>query len=264
MAAEVFDGRQPQTWVIEVGSGAALLLTLAQTSAFASWTSDGQWLILRIDSEDSYGIYRKRADGTGEAELLYESRIELIPTDVSVDGVLMFTEGDQTSQSTLRTLRLADKSVEDFLATPAFENMGMFSPDGKWVAYVSNESGQNEVYIRPFPRTEGGVRRVSEGGGVGPVWSRSGTELFYRGSSGDIMAVPVSLNPLLTLGRPRPLFRFGDRFRISGNASAYDLHPDGRRFIMVSEPETPIRVSRQVNIVLNWFEELKQRVPAGK
>jgi serine/threonine-protein kinase len=264
VAVEVFDGRQRQaTWVVEMDSGAALPLALSGTSVFASWTSDGQWVILRIDSEDSYGIYRRRADGTGEAERLYESRTELIPTDVSPDGILIFTEGDQTSQSTLRTLRLADKSVEDFLATPAVENMGMFSPDGKWVAYVSNETGQDEVYIRPFPKAEGGVRRASDGGGVGPVWSRNGSELYYRGSDGNLMAVPISLGPTLTVGRPRPLFRFAGRFRISGNASAYDIHPDGRRFIMVSEPETPIPFPRQINVVLNWFEEVKRRVPAG-
>jgi serine/threonine-protein kinase len=248
-----------------LASGAALPLTLGETSVsvFASWTRDSQWIILRIDSADSYGIYRKRADGAGEAELLYESRTELIPTDVSVDDVLLFTEGDQTSQSTLRTLRLADKSVEDFLATPAVEIMGMFSPDGKWVAYVSNETGQQEVYIRPFPKTEGGVRRASEGGGVGPVWSRNGSELYYRGSSGNLMSVPITLSATLTVGRPRPLFRFAGRFRISGNSPAYDIHPDGRRFIMVTEPETPLPVSRQINFMLNWFEELKRRVPAG-
>lgn len=251
-----------QTWIIDIDSGAASPLTFDGTSPMPSWSPDGQWVILRIDTEDSYVIYRKRADGAGEAEMLFESPNVLIPTDVSVDGVLVFTRGDRTGQSALWTLRLDDKSASEFLDTRAVENMAMFSPDGKWLAYVSNESGQYEVYIRPYPKTEGGVRRASESGGVGPVWSRDGAELYYRKSSGDMMAVPLSLNPVLTLGRPRPLFQFSGRFRISGNASAYDLHPDGRRFIMVSEPETPIPVSRQVNIVLNWFEELNQRVPA--
>jgi len=263
VAVEVFDGREFQTWVVDINSGAATPLAFDGVAVFPAWSPDGQSVILRIDTEDSYGIYRRRADGSGEAELLFESRNEVIPTDISADDVLIFTEGDRTSQSTLRTLPLGDKSASEFLATPAVENMGMFSPDGKWVAYVSNESGQNEVYIRPYPKTEGGVRRASEGGGVGPLWSRNGLELYYRGSSGEIMAVPVSLSPVLTIGRPRPLFRFSGRFKISGNASAYDLHPDGRRFIMVSEPEVPIPVPRQVNIVLNWFEELKRMAPAA-
>ncbi len=152
--------------------------------------------------------------------------------------------------------------MSEFLATPSFENMAMFSPDGKWLAYVSHESGRAEVYVRPYPKTEGVVRRVSDGGGRSPVWAPNGSELYFRGASGDLMAVAISLNPSFTSGRPRPLFPFEGRFRPSGNTSAYDIHPDGSRFIMVTQ-ETPAPVPHQINVVLNWFEEFRRLVPSN-
>ncbi|MGE0406263.1 MAG: protein kinase, partial [Candidatus Korobacteraceae bacterium] len=179
VAVEVFDGRVYQTWIVDIQSGAARPLTFKGASLFPSWSSDGKSVVFRVE-EDSYRIYRKHADGSGEADLLFQSHYELIPTDVSVHDVLVFTAGAQTGESTLWTLRLKDKSASKFLDTTALEDMGMFSPDGNWLAYVSNESGQSEIYIRPYPATEGSVRRVSEGGGSGPIWSHDGSELYYR------------------------------------------------------------------------------------
>jgi serine/threonine protein kinase len=261
VAVEVYDGKSYQTWIIDLNNGNATPLTFEGTSVFSSWLPDGQDVVLRIDAENAFGIYRKQADGNGEAEMLFQSHDELIPTDVSSAGVLVFTQGEQTAKSALWTLGLKDKSASEFLATDALEKMAMFSPDGKWLAYVSDESGREEVYIRPYPKTEGGIRRASEGGGTGPVWSRNGKELYYRGPSGYLMAVPISLGPGLTVGRAKPLFQFSGRFRISGNAAAYDVHPDGTSFVMVSEPEGAPQDSRQINVVLNWFEELKRKVP---
>jgi len=91
---------------------------------------------------------------------------------------------------------------------PACEHMGSFSPNNRWLAYTSNESGRDEVYVRPFPRTEGVARLVSIGGGSGPVCAPNGSTLYYRGADGNMMAVPVTLDPTFTSGRPHPLFRF--------------------------------------------------------
>lgn len=143
----------------------------------------------------------------------------------------------------------------------AVGHMAAFSPDGKWLAYASNESGRYEVYVRPYPRTPGVGRLVSVGGGDGPVWAPDGSTLYYQGTSGDLMAVSTTLAPVFSAGRPRPLFRFAGIYRMSGTAVAYDIHPDGTHFIMVSEPDVPLAPSRQINIVLNWFEELKRLAP---
>jgi serine/threonine-protein kinase len=140
--------------------------------------------------------------------------------------------------------------------------MATFSPDGRWLAYTSNESGRDEVYVLPYPRIGAVARLVSIGGGSGPVWAPNGSTLYYRGASGEIMAVPVTLKPTFTSGRPRPLFPFAGVYRMSGTATAYDIHPDGKRFIMVSESEKATTQPRQqVNVVVNWFEELKRLAP---
>jgi serine/threonine protein kinase len=181
--------------------------------------------------------------------------------DVSRDGIVAFAVG--SPQDDIQTLRLDNGVTSDFVATPAREHMANFSPDGRWLAYTSNESGQDEVYVRPFPRTDGEARLVSIGGGSGPVWAPDGSSLYYRGASGDLMAVPTTLDPTFTPDRPQPLFRFAATYRMSATATAYDIHPDGKRFIMVSEPENPGSVpSRQIHVVLNWTEEMKRLVPA--
>ncbi len=136
----------------------------------------------------------------------------------------------------------------------------MFSADGQWLAYVSDQSGQNEVYVRPYP--EGGQRLISDGGGLAPIWSRNGQELYYRSPSGSLMAVPIQTNPSFVPGRVRELFSVASGFRVSTNTAAYDIDVSGEGFIMVLAGETLDGASsQQINIVLNWFEELKERVP---
>jgi len=182
--------------------------------------------------------------------------------DVSRGGVVAFATG--SPQDDIQTLRLETRTVSEFLATPAREHMASFSPDSRWLAYTSNDSGRDEVYVRPFPRTEGAARLISIGGGSGPVWAPNGSTLYYRGASGDMMSVPVTLSPTFTSGRPRTLFRFTGVYRMSGTATAYDIHPDGKRFIMVSERKDAAATPRQqVNIVLNWLE-LRRLAPATR
>jgi serine/threonine-protein kinase len=137
--------------------------------------------------------------------------------------------------------------------------MARFSPDGKWLAYTSSESGQQEVYVRPFPRAPGVATLVSADGGTAPVWAPDGSELYYQGASGFVMAVPTTLTPSFSFGTPEPLFQYAGRFVMSGTGTAYDIHPDGTRFIMVQEPETlPAQSPPQVNVVRGWFDELSR------
>ena len=141
----------------------------------------------------------------------------------------------------------------------------MFSPDGDWLAYESNESGQFEVYVRPFPGP-GGKLQISTQGGIEPVWSRNRRELYYR--NGDrMMAVEVSSRrdsngafpSGFSAGSPQLLFE--GHFQFSGLVSSgYDVSPDGQRFLMV-QPSGPDQTPTQIQVVLNWFTELQQRVP---
>jgi hypothetical protein len=148
-----------------------------------------------------------------------------------------------------------------FVQTPAGEAGGSFSPDGRFIAYDSNESGRLEVYVQPFPGP-GGRWQVSTEGGRQAVWSRTGREIFYR--SGDrMMAVKVQTDPSFALSKPEVLFegRYAGGIEWYGYAD-YDVSPDGRRFLMIpiEDESAPTRV----HVVLNWAEELKTRARSAR
>jgi Tol biopolymer transport system component len=153
-----------------------------------------------------------------------------------------------------------ERKPSPFLQTPFTEGAPMFSPDGRWIAYSSNESGQVEIYVQPFPGP-GGKWLISIGGGAAPVWARNGRELFYRNGN-KMMAVDIQTQPAFKAGNPRMLF---DRpgYAIGGPRADYDVSPDGQRFLMIKESELQETALTQINIVLNWFEELNRRVPTG-
>lgn len=152
-----------------------------------------------------------------------------------------------------------------FLQTSFSEILAQFSPDEKWVAYASNESGRYEVYIRSFP-DGGGQRLVSVNGGGQPRWSDEGGELFYVVES-TLMAVPVSTRPTLTIGKPQRLFSSGD-LGSAGSRYTYDITPDGKQFVMAEavvpddasdEPESDGEPQTSIRIVENWYAEFRDR-----
>ncbi len=137
------------------------------------------------------------------------------------------------------------------------EHKGRISPDGHWIAYQSNESGLVQVYVRPFPNVEEGKWQISRDGGGEPVWAPQGQELFYLNGEA-MMVVGFKTEPTFTAGSPVVLFT--GRYTTIGAVVNYDISPDGQRFLMIKaaeEEEGP----GQINIVLNWFEELKRLVP---
>jgi Tol biopolymer transport system component len=196
-------------------------------------------------------LFWKFANGGGEEERLTLSQYDQIPFEVSPDGqTLVFGEkGD------LWILPLTgDRKPRRFLQTPFNERGGSFSPDGHWLAYISDESGRDEVYVRPFPAGPGKWQISTEGVvvGVPPRWTPSG-ELLYR--SGDKMiGVDLTTQPTLTVGRPRVVFEG------RSDPGNFDVTPDGQRFLMSKAGEQE-QAATQINVVLNWSEELKRRVP---
>ncbi|HSW40722.1 MAG TPA: hypothetical protein VLL97_14665, partial [Acidobacteriota bacterium] len=159
-----------------------------------------------------------------------------------------------------RKLLLAEKHAE---AQP------QISPDGQWIAYNSNElSGvmmKAEVYIRPFPDVDKGKWQVSTKGGNSSLWSRDGKELFYLSDDNSAMVVSVETKPTFRLGIPKFLFKNSNLGVSAGSGTPWDIHPDGKRFLMIkpagAAPSTGTGERPKITIVLNWFEELKQRVP---
>ena len=148
---------------------------------------------------------------------------------------------------------------EPFLRTPFAEGGAKFSPDGRWLAYVSDESGRAEVYVQPYPGP-GGKWQISIEGGTEPIWNRNGRELFYR-SGTKMMAVETTTQPSFSAGKPRVLFEGQYVLAVfPGMDLTYDVSADGQRFLMVKETGQATSPT-QINVVLNWFEELKRRVP---
>jgi len=138
-----------------------------------------------------------------------------------------------------------------------------FSPDGRWLAYHSFESGTNEVYVQRFPGP-GGKWQVSTGGGSSPKWSRNGKELFYRSSDKIMIATYSAAGDSFRADKPQ-LWSPGQFTGLGGGVGNFDLHPDGKRFAVLKAPGTEATAAvNKVNLVLNWFDELKRRVPAGK
>jgi eukaryotic-like serine/threonine-protein kinase len=215
-------------------------------------------------------LFWQLADGSGGLERLNTSEYIQVPTSWSPDGkVLAFMEVNPTTRVDIWVLRMGDPSrgsgqvrnAQPFLRTPFDEGAAGFSPDGRWLAYMSDESGRYEIYVQPYPGP-GGKWQVSTEGGTEPVWNPNGRELFYR--SGDkMMVVDIATQPGFAAGKPRILFE--GRYQPSPVQSAdYDISRDGQRFLMLKPSESAEAAPTQINVVLNWFEELKQKVPTGK
>ncbi len=176
--------------------------------------------------------------------------------------MLAFVENNASTGRDIWTFKLRDRSLQPFLKTPFNEGAPAFSPDGRWLAYSSDESGRTEVYVQPYPGP-GGKWQVSTDGGSEPSWNPNGRELFYRNGDNKMMAVDVAAHPSFSAGKSKLLFEGLYQLSATPAARNYDVSPDGQRFLMLKADEQE-RSASQINVVLNWFEELKRRVPAGK
>ena len=222
------------------------------------WTPDGQAVLFASNREGSSGIYRKAADGTGATERLAESESRLDPNAVTPDGrglVAGAAVADREMDLILVSLD-GDPTVETMVGTEFTERNAALSPDGVWMAFESNVSGQYEVYVRPFPDVESWQWLISTGGGEEPAWSPDGSELFYRAGN-SMMASAVQTDSSFTRGTPRMLFEGPYRNR---DGRTYDVAPDGR-FLMVNGLIDTDARPLEIQVVLNWHEELKERVP---
>jgi serine/threonine-protein kinase len=225
------------------------------------WTPDGRHLIVANDGDGTVNLFRRPADGTGSPERLTESPSGQVPLAISKDGRLVFrTLNLKTGENDIHMLQLTGNRHErPLITTPFDEGDAAISPDARSIAYVSNATGRDEVYVRPFPNVDEGLWQISNGGGTQPLWSRDGRELFFR-SAGcqDMMAVNVQTSPTFTYSAPKRLFPSSGIFCGGGRAS-YDVAPDGKRFLMIKDAASdPARFV----IVQNWFTELQRRVPA--
>jgi hypothetical protein len=227
-----------------------------------AWSRDGRQLAFGSERTGVSQVYRQAADGSGKPDHLLASDALQMPISYAPDGRLLVSIGVQGQQRDIHVMTLdGQRKTEPLIHGPANELWAEVSPDGKWVVYDSDESGQFEVYVRPYPDAYQGRRwQVSAEGGRQPVWSRDGRELYYRDFSGALMAVPVAAGSGFVPGRPIRLFDGAGYIGAGahGGGRTYDVSPDGDRFLMVratAQGATPLVV------VLNWFEELKRLAP---
>jgi serine/threonine-protein kinase len=228
------------------------------------WTPDGKRIAFLSNKEGpgKSAIYWQWADGSGGLERLTSSEYTQVPMSWSPDGQLLaFMENNPTTGYDIWVLRLGDHKAQPFLRTPFNESVPRFSPDGRWLAYISNESGRYEIYVQPYPGP-GGKWQISTEGGTEPTWNPNGRELFYR-SGNKMMAVDIATQPGFTAGKPRALFE-GRYAPTPATTPNYDVSLDGQRFLMLKPNEQEASAPTQINVVLNWFEELKRRVPTEK
>ncbi len=262
------DGELANIWVYALSGPTAIRqLTFDGRNMGPIWTPDGEWItfVSNRDAEQpgTASIYRTPADGSGVAERLTtaEGGHVHVPESYAGDGRLSFRK-QAVGQTDVWTLSSEDGAEpEVFVDLPESNQLGsVFSPDGAWVAYHSDdESGDRvEIYVQPFPPT-GAKSQITQTGGAWPIWSPDGSQLFFRRGN-RLNAVDIETTPAVTFGGPQPI-----PVRLVVGGRPLDIMPDGERFVVVSMAEVinagEQSAPDQINIILNWFEELKERVP---
>jgi eukaryotic-like serine/threonine-protein kinase len=238
------------------------------------WTPDSSRIAFASARADkaTLNIYWRRADGTGDEQRLTESKNQQLPAAWHSSGrFLAFEEQGPLTNADLMILPMEGDEVSGwkpgkptvFLNTPFTEHDPTFSPDGRWLAYSSNETGQQEVYVRPFPGP-GGKWQISTGGGVGPIWSRSKPELFYGTLSGQIMVAPLRVEGD-SFGTEKPRLWSDTLFAWRGPNRAFDVHPNGEQFALAPTSQTPAGPKPDhLTFIFNFFDELRSIAAAQK
>ena len=260
----VLNINDPQTgnndiWLYESAGGLPTRLTSDPAFDIGPvWSPDGSRIVFMSIRKGRPDLFQRSASGSGSDEALYVSDRSKYPTDWSPDGrVILYRCFDAESNFELWTVPVAgDRKPAPFLKLPFGVTCGQFSPDGRWVAYASNESGRWEIYVTAFPEP-GGNWKISNGGGDEPRWRRDGKELYYTAPDGKLMAVDVKGGSTFEAGAAKPLFQTRRREPIaSADLFSYDVSADGRRFLINTDVGEV--TSLPLTVVLNWTEELKK------
>ncbi|MEQ1761177.1 MAG: protein kinase [Vicinamibacterales bacterium] len=258
-------------WVWDVRGSTLTRVTFdPEDDATPIWTPDGKRLVFTSRRGGNvFNLYEQEADGTGTAERLAQTDHDQNASAVTTDGTrILFSQRPPNARFDVHAMARSAQSASGVMAalplieSPFDERQATLSPDGRWLAYQSTAPGRTEIFVRPFPIVEGGLRQVSTAGGTQPKWRADGRELFYRGLDGNVMAVPVlQTDDVWRANAPARLF--DDRYY--GRASPFtfnqwDVAPDGR-FLMIKEQVAAVGATRHMTLVLNWFEELKRLAP---
>ena len=246
-----------QLWTYDLSRGTLTQLTSEQSSSRDPiWTRDSKRIAYRSNKVGEWNLFWRPSDGSDAEERLTATDNNQIPASFSPnDQLLAFDEDNRSKGSQIGVVELSDHRARPFLQVPAYAGRPQFSPNGRWMAYESDESGGSEVYVQAFPGP-GGKWQVSVRGGGDPRWNLNGRELFYVNDD-KMMVVDVVTSSSFSAGTPKMLLEDQDFIN-----AAWDVSPNGQRFLIVKPMEQ--QAATQIDVVLNWFEELKRRVPSGK
>jgi Tol biopolymer transport system component len=257
------EGDQRGVWLYDLERKGLTWLTPTVLLPFPIWTPDGKHVTFTSSPGNGVNLFWIRADGGGPVERLTTGDNNQSTNSWSPDGQeLAFTESGPTTGSDIWVQRLGgDRKARPFLQTRANEGGAAFSPDGHWLAYESDETGQEEIYVRPFPGP-GGKWQISTGGGTQPMWAWNGQELFYR--SGDkFMSASIEAMPAFVAAKPRLLFE--GQFEKGSNPffANYDVARDGQRFLMIKQSEQEI-LPTEFSVEFHWGDKLRGITPSEK
>jgi Tol biopolymer transport system component/tRNA A-37 threonylcarbamoyl transferase component Bud32 len=255
-------------WIKQLDHGPLSRLTVGDFVKYRpTWSPDGKTVAYFVDpGNNNASLYERRADFSGTAKRLLGSDKALAEAVWSPDGHWMVVRTTLPTRDLFAFQPGVDTSLTPVVTSPQFdERAATLAPDGRWIAYESDETGRDEIYVRPFPQAEsGGRRQVSPAGGDEPLWSHSGREIFYRAASGEMMAVPVTTTPAFAPGTPHALFPAA-KYAHGPSYRAYDVSPDDRRFLMLSPVADSVAAApNRLVVVEHWFEELRQRMHAAR
>ena len=253
-------------WIKQLPEGPLERLTFDNADErYPGWTPDGRFVTYVKDAEGNYDAWQSRADGTGAPELLLDDERSLLQFRWSPDGEWMvFRAGGILAPIGERDV-VGFRSGEDsatipLVATAEFaEYDPALSPDGRWLAYTSNETGRADVYVRPFPDVESDKVRVSTDGGSGPLWAHSGTELFFVDAGRSLIAAGVETTSGFRVLERETLFALGSEYLLGAASDFYDIAPDDQQFLMARLASTAFTGEGRLVLVVNFFEELLER-----
>ncbi len=261
IAVDIADGEGTHIWILDIETSTSQRLTFEGTNIYPVWSPDGEWVYFDSNRGGDRDIWKRRTDLSADAELVYEAEGAQFPYSISADDTVLLGADQGAGSWDIQMLRLDGDSEPTILeGTDALTDYPWISPDGRLFAFESDETGSLQIHVQEIET--GSRRTISTGRGRFPVWSRDGTEIFYVSGGGQRSVVEVTKEPELSFSAPRPLFE------VTGFLPRNDVSADGQRFLgtilagnveTAGEPVTP-----RINVVLNWFEELKQRVPGGR
>jgi len=246
-------------WVYSPHQGTSSRLTFDESrEASPLWSPDGKHIIFSSNRVDD--IFRVATHGTGKIDQLTNSPQYQFAYSITPDGrqLLIDERGTSRKLTDLTIFTIAGESNSELLLQTEFnESSPAISPDGQWLAYESDRSGQYEIYVRHFPDVDADVSQVSVRGGRRPLWGPSGQDLFFLGST-DMMIVNIETAPDFKAGRPEPMFSHQNF--ITGGIRSFDIDAAGERFLMIKKPSEDEMPTNRIVIVQNWLDEVARKV----